>query len=215
MDFLFEGEGLQFQQIIQYPNFHVRRNRVTFLTGPSGVGKSTLLRMFNRTITPSAGELRYCEKSIADYSPITLRREVLLISQEVFLFVGSIRDNFVRFYQYRELPPPDDAQMKEWLSVCALSMSLDALCDSLSGGERQRVMLAIYLSLKPSVLLLDEPTSALDFVTASMLLEHLLAYAKQANITPIIVSHTGELIERFAQEQILLKGGGDLWEQNN
>lgn len=215
MQILFEGEGLEFQKLIRYPTFQVFSQKVTFFTGPSGIGKSTLFRMFNRTIAPTAGKLYYRGKPITEYSPILLRREVLLISQEIFLFSGSIYENFRRFYEYRDLPVPEEDQIKKWLALCALSISPDASCDSLSGGERQRVMLAIYLSFSPSVLLLDEPTSALDLETASVLLNNLISHAKQVGMTPIIVSHAEELVTQFAEDQILLERGDMSWERSN
>lgn len=215
MNILFEGEKLNFKNIIEYPDFKIFSQKTTFLTGSSGVGKSTLFRMFNRTLTPLSGKLYYKGKPIEEYSPISLRREVMLLSQDVFLFSGSIYDNFCKFYEYSEAEAPGKELIKNYLELCALSVPLDFKCDSLSGGERQRVMLAIYLSFSPSVLLLDEPTSALDFETASVLLDNLTSYAKRAEITPIIISHSEKLTEKFAQEQISLERGEPIWEHSN
>ncbi len=211
MDFLFEGEGLEFLNTIRYPTFKISPKKITFIIGPSGVGKSVLLKMLNLTVNPSAGILRYRRKLLTEYQPISLRREVMLISQDTFLFPGNIRDNFHLFYEYRELPAPEDEQIERWLSICMLKLPIYSDCSLLSGGERQRVMLAIYLSLSPSVLLLDEPTSALDYSTAEALFKNVVSYANEKGISIIAVSHTPELIDSFAQDKIFLERDETTW----
>lgn len=213
MAFLFKGEGLEFLNTIRYPAFKISPKKTTFIIGPSGVGKSVLLKMLNLTVNPSVGTLYYRGKLITEYQPIFLRREVMLISQDTFLFPGNIRDNFHLFYEYRELPVPEDEQIERWLSICMLKLPINSDCSLLSGGERQRVMLAIYISFSPSVLLLDEPTSALDFNTATALFENILSYANDKGISIIAVSHTHELIDSFAQDKIFLEREGTTWER--
>lgn len=213
MDFLFEGEGLEFLNTIRYPTFKISPKKTTFIIGSSGVGKSVLLKMLNLTVNPSAGMLRYRGKLLTEYKPVSLRREVMLISQDTFLFPGNIKENFRLFYEYRELPAPEDEQIERWLFICMLKLPIYSDCSLLSGGERQRVMLAIYLSLSPSVLLLDEPTSALDFNTAEALFENIISYANKKGISIIAVSHTPELIDHFAKDKIFLEREGTTWER--
>ena len=151
---------------IRYPDMTIYENKITFLTGPSGCGKSTLFRIFNGTLDPEEGTLFYRGQDIRGLDSLTHRREVSLVSQSVFLFPGTIRENFRQFYQFRELPEPDPDRIRFFLELCCLTADPDTDCTTFSGGEKQRVYLAIFLSFEPRVVLLDEPTSALDTITS-------------------------------------------------
>lgn len=203
---LFSMRDVRFKGILHYPAVTIEAGRATFVCGKSGCGKSTLLKLLNASVSPDSGEICYLGKPLAKFDTIALRREVLLVSQTVFLFDDTIRSNFAQFYAYREQTPPTDAEMLQNLHLCAADFALDANCHSLSGGERQRVFLAICLSLRPRVLLLDEPTSALDQTTADALLYALKAHCAQHDMTLIAVTHDRALAQRYADT--LLEIGG-------
>ena len=205
---LLEGRGLAFAGQIHYPNFQIFEDEVTFLVGESGTGKSTLLRLLNATRNPSEGLVFYRGKNILEEEAVFLRRRLLLVSQSVYLFDTGIRQNYRAFYEYRELPPPSERVMEEFLSLCCAPFSLDRDCTTLSGGERQRVYLAIHLSLLPEVLLLDEPTSALDSQTSRAMMQNVIAYCRKKGISVVAVSHDASLTERFAEKTIVLKREG-------
>ena len=195
---LLEGRGLAFAGQIHYPNFQIFEDEVTFLVGESGTGKSTLLRLLNATRNPSEGLVFYRGKNILEEEAVFLRRRLLLVSQSVYLFDTGIRQNYRAFYEYRELPPPSERVMEEFLSLCCAPFSLDRDCTTLSGGERQRVYLAIHLSLLPEVLLLDEPTSALDPIS-TLKIEDLMEELK-SRYTVIIVTHNMQQAARIADK---------------
>lgn len=183
---------------IRYPDIAFQRQEINVICGPSGCGKSTLLRLCNRTLVPATGQVCLDGQDIRACDPLQLRREVLLAGQEVFLFDGSIADNFRQFYTLRELPEPPQNGMRRFLDLCACPLSTDSSCGALSGGERQRVFLAVCLSFVPRVLLLDEPTSALDGDTARRFMTNLRDFAAQHGMSVILVSHDRELATRFA-----------------
>lgn len=183
---------------IRYPDIAFQRQEINVICGPSGCGKSTLLRLCNRTLVPATGQVCLDGQDIRACDPLQLRREVLLAGQEVFLFDGSIADNFRQFYTLRELPEPPQNGMRRFLDLCACPLSTDSPCGALSGGERQRVFLAVCLSFVPHVLLLDEPTSALDGDTARRFMTNLRDFAAQHGMSVILVSHDRELATRFA-----------------
>lgn len=183
---------------IRYPDIAFQRQEINVICGPSGCGKSTLLRLCNRTLVPATGQVCLDGQDIRACDPLQLRREVLLAGQEVFLFDGSIADNFRQFYALRELPEPPQNGMRRFLDLCACPLSTDSSCGALSGGERQRVFLAVCLSFVPRVLLLDEPTSALDGDTARRFMTNLRDFAAQHGMSVILVSHDRELATRFA-----------------
>jgi putative ABC transport system ATP-binding protein len=201
---LFELKNVNFKNIVQYPSFKIPSALTTFICGESGKGKSTLLKLLNGVISPTSGEIFYLGKSLEEYDPILLRREVLLVSQSVFLFDMSVKENFNEFYSYRNADVLDEDKIRRFLEICAINLPLDSKCHVLSGGERQRVFIAINLSFMPNVLMMDEPTSALDDKNAYVLIENVKAYCKQNGITLLVVSHDAAIAEKFADNKIIL-----------
>lgn len=205
---LIQTTRLQYLDILNYPEISIPAHQTVFLTGESGCGKSTLLKLFNGTLDVSRGTIWYCGGDIAGMDTIVLRKQVLLASQEVFLFDGTIRENFKMYGEFREEACPGEEKMKEFLYVCCGEFDLDSRCEVMSGGERQRVFLAICLSFLPRVLMLDEPTAALDEATADVFFTRLKNFAAGNGITLIIICHNPRLVERFADKVITLKRGG-------
>ncbi len=206
-NYILQTRGLGFLDLLRYPDLSIEENKATFILGESGCGKSTLLRLFNATLLPSAGEIFYRGENIRQLEVLAYRKKVLLASQDVYLFDGSIRDNFNAYYQLREQAPIDEKTMSTFLSLCCLDFDLDTPCGRLSGGERQRVFLAICISFGFDVLLLDEPTSALDEKTARQLMTNLKEYISAQGKTLAAVSHSRELAEAFGDRIILLEKG--------
>ena len=145
-------------------------------------------------------------KKVEELSPKTVENysKRLHAKLQVFLFDGTIRENFDLFYDMREEKQPLDEDVQRFLSICCADFPLSANCATLSGGERQRVFLAIFLSAMPKVLLLDEQTAALDEQTSETLLHNLKQFCSQNNISVVCVCHNGELVRRFADQEIRL-----------
>jgi putative ABC transport system ATP-binding protein len=190
---------------LNYKDLEFIEGKITFITGASGAGKTTLLRLFNGTVSPSSGEVYYLNNNISQLDTISLRQEVSLVSQELFLFDLSIKDNFREFYSYRGLPAPTQETMERFLRISCLNFPLDYNCSKMSGGEKQRVYIGIFLSLMPKVLLLDEPTSALDMQNGHNIFENIFQFCKLNNITVIVVSHDKILADKFLEEHIEIK----------
>lgn len=198
--------GVNFKNIINYPDIEIEPESITFLSGGSGSGKSTLLKLINGIVSPESGTIRIEDRNILELDTVELRRRYLLVSQSVYLFDKTVKENFEEYYEYRELPTPDERKMKDYLSICCADFSLDSFCHSMSGGERQRVYLAICLSFKPKVLMLDEPTSALDLRTANVMMQNIVTFCRENHMTLIVVSHDLALAEKFADKIITLEG---------
>lgn len=203
---LFSLKDVWVKDIVRYPDLGVESERVIFLCGKSGCGKSTMLKLLNGSGSADGGRLEYCGTEITEYDPIALRREVLLCGQSVYLFDSSIKSNFEEFYGYRELPIPTEERIREYLKVCLADFPLETICTRMSGGERQRVYTAICLSFMPRVLLLDEPTSALDEHTSVTFFENITKFCREHHISLIVVSHNQSLAAGFADEIINLEG---------
>lgn len=201
---MFLTKNLKYKDIV-YPDIEILENKTTFLTGDSGTGKSTLLKLFNNVISSDNGLITYYGKPLESYDPVKLRRKVLLLGQTVYLFDKTIRENFYEYYRYRDLYEPNDDEIKKFLNVCCIDFDLDTNCSTMSGGERQRVYLAICISLLPNVLMLDEPTSALDDSTSNTLMDNIKSFSHENNMTLIIVSHNKSIVDNYADDIIYIK----------
>lgn len=206
MDLLRSTADLQALHKITYPAITVKEGGFTFIAGKSGCGKSTYLKLLNRTLLPSAGSIYYKEIDVKTIPVLPYRRNVLLVPQEVFLFDGTILDNFDFYCDARGKERLSQETIRNFLQLCCVDFSVEASCQTLSGGEKQRVFLAIYLSCLPTLLLLDEPTAALDAKTSVLLLSNIKEFCKKNSISVLCVCHNDALIERFSDETIRLGG---------
>ena len=188
--------------IKEYDDFSIDKNEVVFVVGKSGSGKSTLLRLINNTLQMKSGRIFYKDENILNIKPVELRRNIIMTSQENFLFDMTIRENFHEFYKLRDLEELTDDDITKFLKITNFDVDVNLDVEKLSGGEKQRVFLAIALSLDPEVLLLDEPTSALDNKTAFDMMKNIVDYCKHNDITLVVVSHARQLVDEFADKII-------------
>lgn len=188
--------------IKEYDDFTIDKNEVVFVVGKSGSGKSTLLKLINNTLQMKSGRIFYKDENILNIKPVELRRNIIMTSQENFLFDMTIRENFHEFYKLRDLDRLTDEEIAKFLKITNFDVDLNLNVEKLSGGEKQRVFLAITLSLDPDVLLLDEPTSALDNKTAFDMMKNIVDYCKHNDITLVVVSHARQLVDEFADKII-------------
>lgn len=190
---------------IEYNDISIPENKVTFIVGASGTGKSSLLKLFNQTRSQDSGSIFYNNQNIDKIDTISLRKDILLISQSVFLFDDTIKGNFEKFYEYRGEKLISEDEIRRFLNICCIDFSLDESCVTMSGGERQRIYTAILMSFKPKILMLDEPTSALDSTNSINMLSNIISFCRFHKITLIIVSHDNELTKKFADNIITLE----------
>ncbi len=202
---IFTIEKLKFGGILEYPHMEINAGDITFIQGASGAGKSTLLKLLNASLSPEEGRILYMGKDIHEMDTIELRKEVILIGQNVYLFDETIRENFRKYYAYRDLSAPDDETITKYLKLGDADFRLDDSCVRMSGGERQRIYIAICISFLPKVIMMDEPTSALDAATASRLLDNLKDFCKENGIAMIVVSHDEKLSNTFADEVLTIE----------
>jgi putative ABC transport system ATP-binding protein len=202
-------EGVEVD-LLREISFSARSGEITAVIGPSGGGKSTLIRLINRLTEPSSGTVFLEEREIAGLDPLQLRRTVALVPQKPFMFEGSVLENLQRPFVYRQEPSPaiDSEEVRRALALSRLDRDMaqrDAR--SLSVGEQQRVSLARALITRPRVLLLDEPTSALDRRTADSLAATLQEICRSQKLTVIMVTHDLRLAGRVADYCLYLEGG--------
>uniref|UniRef100_A0A6S6LY50 Phosphate ABC transporter ATP-binding protein n=1 Tax=Citrifermentans bremense TaxID=60035 RepID=A0A6S6LY50_9BACT len=169
-----------------------------------------MIRLINRLADPDSGSLYLDGSDIKEIDPLELRRLVALVPQKPFMFEGSVLENLLRPFVYRQekLPPADGEAVVRALALAKLDQGmLPRDARSLSVGEQQRVGLARALLTHPRVLLLDEPTSALDRRTADSLAATLQEVCHAQNLTLIMVTHDLRLTERVADYCYYLEAG--------
>ncbi|MBS6927224.1 MAG: ATP-binding cassette domain-containing protein [Finegoldia magna] len=188
--------------IKEYDDFTINKNEIVFIVGKSGSGKSTLLKLINNTLQMKSGSIFYKDTNILNIKPVELRRNIMMTSQENFLFDMTIKENFHEFYKLRDLENLTDDEIVKFLKIADFDVDINLDVEKLSGGEKQRVFLAIALSMRPAVLLLDEPTSALDSNTAFNMMKNIVDYCKHNDITLVVVSHARNLVDEFADKTI-------------
>jgi len=183
------------------------RREVVALVGPSGAGKTSLIRLLNRLDDPVAGTIAFDGTAIDDVPIRELRRRVGFVFQTPVMFTGTVRSNLETAVALaangRQLP-----DVAEGLRLAGLDDSfLNRDADRLSGGERQRVSLARALMTAPEVLLLDEPTSALDPEVAEQLMLTVRRLADDVGVTIIMVTHRLEEARSASTHLVLLEAG--------
>ena len=176
----------------------------TALVGPSGVGKSTLLRLLNRLADPDTGAILYRGRDLREYDVLELRREVALVPQLPALLPGSVEANIS--YGTGLCDRPCDVHRA--LALAGLDSEFAGReARKLSVGEQQRVMLARALALEPSVLLLDEPTAALDARSRDAVERTLLDLRERFSATQIIVTHDQAQARRLSHRILEMDQG--------
>lgn len=178
------------------------------VTGPSGGGKSTLLRLMAAMISKTSGELLFEGQPIESYDPIMYRRQVSYCFQQPTLFGETVRDNMIFPYQIRK-QPFDESHVLQALDYVGLDAKmLDQKVTDLSGGERQRVALIRNILFLPQVLLLDEVTAGLDATNKEIVHRWLRHLNVDRQVTTIMITH--DETEIAAADQLMRVTAGRL-----
>ena len=183
------------------------------ISGPSGGGKTTLLRLIAGLEKPEAGLIRYREETWLNtrkgISVSTQKRKIGLVFQDYALFPNMTVEKNLAYAQHRGQDP---AVVQELMAITELSELAGRYPANLSGGQQQRVALARALVRKPGLLLLDEPLSALDTAMRSRLQDYILELHHSFQLTTILVSHDFAEIKKMAEKVYWLENGGILKE---
>ena len=222
VDFSYDGE----RHILKDVTFSLKSGKSIAIVGPSGSGKSTIINLIPRLYDVNAGTVKFDGVDVRKLDLNFLRSNVGIVSQETYLFNGTIRDNL----QYAE-PSATEEDMINALKkaniydfVSSQEKGLDTEVGNrglkLSGGEKQRISIARVLLKDPALLIFDEATSALDSISEAKIQEAIEPIIKER--TSILIAHRlstilaageilvvkdGEVVER-GQHKELVKAGG-------
>lgn len=175
---------------------------ITAIAGPSGAGKTSLLRLLDRLSQPTEGSVSWGGRPLGEWDPCDLRRRVGMVFQRPPVFPGTVRDNLCV-----ARPTLDDSAAMTVLERVGLPGEiLDRVAGDLSGGEAQRMCFARALLTEPAVLLADEPTASLDGA-ARRTIEELARRLADDGMPLVWVSHDVEQLRRLADRVIVLAAG--------
>jgi len=222
VNFSYNGSGRTLKDI----SLHARPGEMIALVGPTGSGKSTLVNLLPAFYGPASGHIFIDSQDIAGVSLDSLRSRISVVSQEAFLFNGTVRENIL----YGRLDATVDQMMaaSRAANCHEFIMSLPGGYDSrvgergvkLSVGEKQRISIARALLKDAPILILDEATASVDTVTerliqealsrlmadrTSFVIAHRLSTIRNAD--QILVMHHGEIVERGNHQELLDLGG--------
>jgi len=197
-------------ELVRGLNLAVRRGETLVLLGRSGSGKTTTLKLINRLLEPSAGEVAVEGRPTAAWDPIRLRRHIGYVIQEVGLFPHFTVERNIALVPSIEGWPR--AQVRERVQTLLRLVGLDpALAGrypaELSGGQRQRVGVARALGADPPILLMDEPFGALDPLTRAELQREFRDLQSRIGKTVVFVTHDLSEALLLASRVGLFEGG--------
>jgi osmoprotectant transport system ATP-binding protein len=193
IEFRSVGYSVGSSDILNGIDLAVERGEVLILLGESGCGKTTTLKMINRLIDPTAGEVVVEGKRTVDWDPISLRRNIGYVLQEGGLFPHFTVGENVGLVPKLENWESEKraARITEMLDLVGLPPAgfADRFPHELSGGQRQRVGVARALAADSDIVLLDEPFGALDAITRTNLQKEFARLVRDLGKTAVFVTH--------------------------
>ncbi len=211
-------DGASERMVINNLNLTIPKGKMLALVGPSGGGKSTVCNLIPRFYEISSGKIKIDGKDITKLSRYSLRKNIGIVSQDVFLFNGTIRDNIA--YGNPDATEEEIIEAAKNANIHEYIVSLEKGYDTgvgergikLSGGQKQRISIARVFLKNPSILILDEATSALDNAT-EMQIQAALDRLMRGR-TAIVVAHRLSTVKN-ADEIVVLTSDGIIEKGNH
>ncbi|MGV3322418.1 ABC transporter ATP-binding protein [Streptococcus hyovaginalis] len=203
----YQGNG----NILKQLTFTIKEGEFFVLVGPSGSGKTTTLKLINRLIEQTDGDILFQGKRLKDYDLRELRLETGYVLQQIALFPNlTVAENIALIPEMKGM---DKAEIVDKTRQLLTKVGLDPdqylsrLPQDLSGGERQRVGILRAIIANPKVLLMDEPFSALDPISKDQLQELIKDLHEEFGMTTVFVTHDMDEAVKLADRISLMKDG--------
>ncbi|APC42199.1 ABC transporter ATP-binding protein [Clostridium estertheticum] len=199
------------RKILKDINITIQDEELVVFIGPSGCGKTTTLKMINKLITPTSGEVLINGKKIGDQNTIKLRRNMGYVIQQAGLLPHlTIGDNIALIPSIEKMEKEKlHTKVIELLTLVGLDpdIYIDKYPNQLSGGEQQRVGVARAFVMDPDVILMDEPFSALDPITKTQLQDEVFNIQQNYKKTIIFVTHDMDEALKLGDRICIMDGG--------
>lgn len=217
-DFLISVEHLsknfEGTEVLKDISLDIRKNEIVAIIGPSGTGKSTLLRCLNYLTEPTEGKIRIGDCSVdakkhTKQEIYALRRKSSMVFQQFNLFKNktALENVTEALIQVQKIPKTEAIVLAtKLLKEVGMGERIEFYPSALSGGQQQRVGIARALAVNPDVILFDEPTSALDPEWVSEVLASIKNVAREGR-TMIIVTHEIYFARQVATRVLFMEGG--------
>ena len=197
-------------QVLADLNLIIEEGSLVCLIGSSGCGKTTTLKMINRLIEPTEGEIYINGKNIIDIDKTKLRRSIGYVIQHHGLFPHmTVKENIEIIPKLEKVPLQEiEQRTNKLINLMELDDEyLNISPSNLSGGQQQRVGVARAMANNPKIILMDEPFSALDPITRSNLQDELIKLHKETNTTIVFVTHDMDEAIKIADRICIMKDG--------
>jgi phospholipid/cholesterol/gamma-HCH transport system ATP-binding protein len=185
--------GFDGKQVLEDVSFAVERGQTLIILGPSGTGKSVLLKLANGLLKPDSGAIRIFGREITaipERAMYELRAQIGMVFQESALFDSLTVEDNVAYRLHEEHVPEKDAHKRvvEALEFVELGHSIDKFPSELSGGMRRRVSIARAIISGPDLILYDSPTGGLDPITSTTIIELVMKQRDVSHTTSLLVT---------------------------
>ncbi|MEI4303794.1 ABC transporter ATP-binding protein [Streptococcus suis] len=197
--------------ILKNLTFDIQEGEFFVLIGPSGSGKTTTLKLINRLIEQTEGEVFFQGKRLKDFDLRELRLETGYVLQQIALFPNmTVAENIALIPEMKGLGKEETlTRTRELLNKVGLEPDsyLDRLPKDLSGGEKQRIGILRAIIANPKVLLMDEPFSALDPISKAQLQDLIKELHEEFKMTTVFVTHDMDEAVKLADRICLMQDG--------
>lgn len=197
-------------EVLKSVSFTLENGHFLAILGNNGVGKSTMLKCFNKILTPDSGQIQLDGENLLQMSGREIARRIAFVSQNIPNAQMTVHDTVMlgrKPYMKWGFTEKDHEIVHMAMDRMNVSHLRGRFLNRLSGGERQKVMLARALAQQPKLLLLDEPTSSLDIQNQYQVLEIVREICREQNLTAVVVIHDLNLALRFCDRFLLLREG--------
>ena len=197
------------EEVLKGVSFEVKPGEIFVLMGPSGSGKSVLLKHLIGLEEPDAGEILINGEKVGTPEIAAKYRMALVFQSGALLNSLTVGENVGLYLAEHRLKSPEEIQqiVLEKLEAVGLKDTVDKLPDELSGGMKKRVAIARALVIEPQLILYDEPTSELDPLSAVVIGNEILELNKRTGVTSLVVSHDRDLAFGVADRIAVIADG--------